>query len=114
MEKDNIIKQLKSLRAVGPGGAFADSSRQAILATRQGFPFHVFFQPLYVGSFAALLLAVTFSLILLSGRGASAYASLDMDDLRTELEDLTINITLDEVAYSESVNQAVALSLQEI
>lgn len=112
--EDNIIKQLKGLREMEPGGAFAASSRQAILATRQGFPFHIFFQPVYAGSFAALILAVTLSLLLFSGRGSSAYASLDMDDLQTELEELTISIKLDEIAYSESVNETVALALQEI
>lgn len=112
--ESNIIKQLKSLSEVEPRGAFAASSRETILATRQGFPFHIFFQPLYAGSFAALLLVITLSLVFFSGRGSSAYASLDMDDLQTELQELTINITLDEVAYSESVNETVALALQEI
>lgn len=112
--EDNIIKQLKSLSEVEPRGAFAASSREMILTTGQGFPFHVFFRPLYAGSFAALILVVTLSLVLFSGRGGSAYASLDMDDLQTELEELTISITLDEVAYSESVNETVALALQEI
>lgn len=112
--ENNIIKQLKSLSEVEPRGAFAASSRQTILATRQGFPFHIFFQPVYAGSFAALLLVVTLTFVLLSGKGSSAYASLDMDDLQTELEELTISIKLDEIAYSESVNETVALALQEI
>tara|TARA_Y100000310_G_scaffold242919_1_gene247178 strand:- start:321 stop:551 length:231 start_codon:yes stop_codon:yes gene_type:complete len=37
-----------------------------------------------------------------------------MGDIKDELEELTISIELEEIAYSESLNEAVAVALQEI
>ena len=113
MEK--IINQLTTLKDIGPRPGFLNVTKRAILAERQEtvFSFDVFFRPLYIGGFAALLLVLTFSYTILS-IGKPAYASLDARNLQNELQDLTISITLDEIAYSQTAAHAVASALQEI
>ncbi|MAF80236.1 hypothetical protein CL629_04115 [bacterium] len=114
MEKKEIIQQLEKLKSIEPHWEFQDSSKRSILASSQSFSLLSLWRPLYMGSFAALALVIGLSIILISGGGSSAYASLDMGDIKDELEELTISIELEEIAYSESLNEAVAVALQEI
>lgn len=110
-----IIKQLSTLRDIGPRPGFLSVTKRTILAERQEtvFPFDVLFRPLYVGGFTALLLVLTLSFTLFSA-SKPVYASLDARNIQNELEELTISITLDEIAYSQTAAHAVASALQEI
>ena len=78
------------------------------------FPFSLLFQPLYAGSFAlSILFFIAVSFFFVGGRTPS-YASLDADALNTELDELTISIELQEVAYTATVQETVAIALTEI
>lgn len=116
MRNQEIISQLKRLRELRPHAEYAATSRRAILAHSQEarFPFSLLFQPVYAGTFAlSVLLLVALSFFFIGGR-TPTYASLDADALSTELEDLIINIELQEVAYSATVQETVAVALREI
>ncbi len=110
-----IIKQLTGLKEIGPRPGFLNVTRRAILAERQetALPFDMLFRPLYVGGFAAFLLVLTLSYALFSA-GKPAYTSLDSQNIEKELQELTISITLEEIAYSQTAARAVASALQEI
>lgn len=112
---EEIIKQLTTLREIGPRPGYANVTRRSILAERQDifFPFDAFLRPLYVGGFAVLLLVLTLSYALFSSN-RTAYASLDAENIQDELAELTISIKLEEIAYSQSADRAVASALQEI
>ncbi|MDP3725457.1 MAG: hypothetical protein Q8R20_03255 [Nanoarchaeota archaeon] len=115
MTNDRIIKHLTKFREIAPRSGFARVSRRSILAERQSvvFAFDALFRPLYVGGFAAMLLVITLSYALLSAT-RPAYASLNIQNIQNELDELTINIKLEEIAYSQSADRAVASALQEI
>lgn len=112
---EEIIKQLTTLKEIAPRPGYANVMRRSILAERQDvvFPFEALSRPLYVGGFAALLLVLTLSYALFSA-GKPAYASLDAQNIKDELAELTISIKLEEIAYSQSADRAVASALQEI
>ncbi len=110
-----IIRQLSTLKEIEPRPGFLGVTKRAILTERQEsvFPFDVFFRPLYVGGFAALLLVLTLSFALFSA-GKPVYASLDARNIQNELEALTISIELQEITYSQTAARAVASALREI
>ena len=112
---EEIIKQLTTLRAIAPRPGFLNVTRRAILAERQerALPFDMLFRPLYVGGFAAFLLVLTLSYALFAA-SRPAYASLDAENIQNELQELTISIKLEEIAYSQTAARAVASALQEI
>ena len=116
MEQMNIIEQLKTLKYIKPSEEFAFLSKQAILQTsrRRAFDFSFFFRPLYVGGFAsvfAFLLALSF---ILPKSQEQVYASLDLKDLTSELDDVTISVQLREIEYNKSIETTIASALKEI
>ena len=110
-----IITQLTKCKEITPRAGFMNVSRREILRERQdmALSFDIFFRPLYGGGFAALLLMITLSYALFSAT-KPAYASLDIQNIQHELDELTISIKLEEIAYGESAAKTVASALREI
>jgi len=117
MEKENIIQHLKTLSESAPSPSFARGSKALIVSSPQNRPF--FFYALKPAVFAAL----TFSLVAAFGiyfagtagnGGVPEYVSLDSQNLRDEFDTLQLSITLDEIAYRQTVHRTIASALTEI
>lgn len=118
---ENLILQLKKLKAIEPNADFKTKSRRLLFAhtaipetaTKSAvfaIPWRWNFAPI----FGALLIIVIGTIVLLSPSKTPAVASLNTENLTQELKDLTINIQLQDVSYTQNVNQTIASALTEI
>ncbi len=112
---DQIIRQLKKLRAIEPEARFVSGSRRAILATRREAPASFWFGAnlRLAGLMAGMVAVVAASVFLFSGSGAST-ALASPEDLNREFSTMNINVELKEIDYRQSVSQTVASALSEI
>lgn len=117
MKKQDLIKQFESIRSLEPDPGFVSNSKNIICAVKPERGFGIFraFQPAFLGSFAVMV-AVVMGAYFVGSRGESTlgYTSLNGERISNELDGANIDIELQELAYKQSINSAVASALQEI
>jgi len=113
-----LIEQIKKLRAIEPDLAFKANSRNLILSYKTKKPFFnfIFNRPVLAWSgvlaMAAVILAITTAV--LSKPKEAFSSSFDAQKLNQEFSEMNINIQLNEIKYQQNVNQAITSALTEI
>ena len=109
---ENIIEKLKKLREIQPEAEYSQRSKLVILATPTLSGKRPLFNWQLVFTLAGLLL------VLISGtlfRHLKPSApNLNAQALKTELQNLDINIQLAKIEYYQKVDETVSLALKEI
>lgn len=109
---DQIIRQLKRLKAIEPNPGFTASSRRMILALEKE-PAFVWSNFRLAGALAGLVAVVAASVFLFSGQSATtAFASPEM--LNQEFNNMNVNIELREISYRQNVSQTISSAISEI
>jgi hypothetical protein len=108
----NVIEKLKRLREIQPEAEYFRLSKMAVLAIPVSPRKRLFFNWQLAFTVAGLLL------VLISG-GLFRYLkpsapNLNAQALKTELQNLDINIQLAKIEYYQKVDEAVSLALKEI
>ncbi len=111
-----LIGQIKKLRAIEPDSAFKANSRNLILSHKTKKPLFVFNWPVFAWSgaiaMAAVLLTVTAAFF--SKPKEVFSSSFDAQKLNKEFSEMNINIQLKEIGYQQNVNQTITSALSEI
>lgn len=125
--EDNLILQLKKLRAVGPDTAWNANARRVVLASRitsASAPVtmerpRVFSRTFWFVAPAIAVLAIV--LVVLpplfadhSSPVALTNSALNPANIQEELNGLSINIQIKEIRYQETAQKAVASAISEI
>jgi len=113
MKIDPIIQQLKKLRNIEPEREFLVKSKNVILLSNINQP--KFFLRKYAGwlslSFAVFCLVLIFIVYPIR---KSSLPIASAETLSREFEDLSINITLKNVNYSQNMNQTINSAISAI
>lgn len=115
-QNEKIITNLGRLKLIEPDPVFVKTSKSIILRAEPKVGLFLYF-PRFVplSSILALLLFIiilSFSFFSVSRPALSS--SFDSNNLAREFNGLTINIELQEIAYQQKTNQAIASALNEI
>ncbi|TSA44282.1 hypothetical protein D4R51_04145 [bacterium] len=110
---DQIIRQLKKLKAIEPDPHFVAGSRRMILAFNKQELVFAWPSLRMAGVFAGIIAVLTTSIFLFSGNSAST-ALASPEDLNREFSNMNINIELKEIEYRQNVNQTIASAITEI
>lgn len=123
--EDNLVLQLKKLRAVGPDTAWSANVRRVVLASRMTttaipalvrpriFSRTFWFVAPAVAAFALILVLIP-PLFSDSGSVAMSQSSLNPENIQEELNGLSINIQIKEIRYQETAQKTVASAISEI
>jgi hypothetical protein len=112
---NDIITQLKTLKAIAPDEGFARRSRTLVLAATPDRA-----EPVRIAPWLQLASALAFAALLLviSPLFPSAQpvlsSSLDAARLASEFNNLPVNVQLQEIRYQQNANQTIASAVNEI
>ncbi|MDI6734361.1 MAG: hypothetical protein QMD50_02630 [Patescibacteria group bacterium] len=113
---EEIIKNLKKLRTIRPDEQFIKNSRGLILATYYTpNKLRITWPVLAWSAVAAFSVILIISLTLPRIQNSKILSSsLNRDKIEQELNNLTINIQLEQITYSQTISQTIASALTEI
>lgn len=114
MWQKKIINQLNKLKAIEPDKDFVQKTRILILTTPTLKPTRRIWRWFLVsaGAFAVLLLTLT--LISNFAVKPKISAFFNQQDLKTEFNNLNVQIQLQEIAYRQNLDSVISLALNEI
>lgn len=111
-----LIKQLEKFRIIEPDEIFLGRSRALVIAhtlqENHHYHHHIEWRTLLWAASVAGVLTIAVMIPRVIGR--PHMSALDQDRLIKEMNALSINIQLKEIAYQEEVNQVIASALTEI
>ncbi|MDI6820839.1 MAG: hypothetical protein QMD65_01525 [Patescibacteria group bacterium] len=114
---EEIIQQIKKLRAIRPDEQFVKNSRGLILAANGPAKIQIKVTwPIFAWSAVAafcIILVISLSLPRIQNSKILS-SSLDQAKIEQELNNLTINIQLEQITYNQTVSQTIASALNEI
>lgn len=117
---ENILEILKKIRQIQPDAEYGRLSKLAILSAPVSPKKRPFFNPLttlrmnwQLAFTMAGLLLILISGALINNSKPTA-PNLNAQALKTEFQDLNINVQLAKIEYSQNVDEAVSLALKEI
>ncbi len=111
----DLIRQLKTLRAITPDEAFVARTRISLIGETTAptaMPWYIFF-PRSVGAFAALALALLAASSLLTPPHLALSSSLDPASIARELAS-GVAIQIDELQYEQQSVHTVTQTIKEI
>lgn len=123
--EDNLILQLKKLRAVEPNTAWSANARRVVLASRMTTTAMPTFARTRIFSRTFWIIAPTFAAIAIllviaptfmnnSDSTALSQSALNPTNIEEELAGLSINIQINEIRYQETAQKTVASAISEI
>jgi hypothetical protein len=112
----DILEQLKSLKAITPDADFAARTRRLILAfpvTEKRWPAFFNFSWTKVAFGTLAIVAVIVVTVILPGLPKTVPIA-SAEALSNEFNNLSVNIELRQITYNQNVNQTIASALAEI
>lgn len=109
---EEIIKQLKTLKNISPDSGFVSHTRNLFVPIPTPQRVVSAFTWQYVGAFAVVVIFV-FSIPFLFFVPEPTLASLDAVSITNEVRELPINIQLQEIKYSEDIQNTITNAISE-
>ena len=112
LKEKEIIEGLKILKKVEPEPDFVKNTRHLVLTVKP----HMQFAPIWVAGFAlaAIILAIISSKTFFAAKQPAISSSFNENSLVEEFNEMSINLQIKEITYSQNIHNTIASALTEI